>query len=457
MAFASRFPWLPRLFRVVVAALTLGPGPAFPAPAEAEGGAVALAAAVDREYPSLQKLYEHLHSHPELSFREVQTAARVAEELRQAGLEVTTGVGGHGVVALLKNGSGPTLLVRTDLDALPLKEATGLPYASQVRTTNDLGVEVNAMHACGHDVHMTSLIGTARLLQALKGRWSGTVVFIAQPAEELGQGARRMLADGLFSRFPKPDLCLALHVNPELPAGSVGIVEGYAMANVDSIDVTIRGAGGHGAWPHKTKDPVVLAAQTVVALQTIISRETDPLESAVVTVGSIHGGTKHNIIPDEVKLQLTVRSFTDEVRAHTLVAIERIVRGQAIAAGVPEDRMPVVKIEQDDFTPSTYNTPELARRVGQAIQATLGADKVVTRRPTMGGEDFSEYGRTPDKIPICMFWLGSVEPERVAESARTGRPLPALHSSLYRPQPEPTLKTGVTAMTAAVLALAARK
>jgi len=412
---------------------------------------------VDAEYPSLEKLYVHFHAHPELSFREAQTAAKLAGELKRLGVEVVTEIGGHGVVGVLRNGTGPTVLVRTDLDALPVKEQTGLTYASHVRMTNDLGVEVDVMHACGHDVHITSLIGTARLLTNLKDRWSGTVVFIGQPAEERGAGARAMLKDGLFTRFPKPDFCLALHVSPELPAGSVAIVEGYAMANVDAVDVTIRGSGGHGAWPHKAKDPVVLAAQTVIALQTIVSRETDPLDSAVVTVGSIHGGTKHNIIPDEVKLQITVRSFTDEVRSNTLDAIRRIARGQAISAGVPEDRLPVVKVDDREFTPATYNQPELVRRLSGVFKGLLGDGKVVSRRPVMGGEDFSEYGRTVDKIPICMIWLGSVEPERVAESERTGKPLPALHSSLYRPVPEPTIKTGVRAMTAAVLELAPRK
>jgi hippurate hydrolase len=357
----------------------------------------------------------------------------------------------------LANGKGPTILVRTDLDALPVQEQTGLPYASHVRATNDLGVEVDVMHACGHDAHMTSLVGTARLLAQLKERWSGTVVFIGQPAEERGKGARSMLKDGLFTRFPKPDYCLALHVSSDLPAGAVGVVEGYAMANVDTIDITIRGQGGHGAWPHKTKDPIVLAAQTVLALQTIASRETDPLESVVVTVGSIHGGTKHNIIPDEVKLQLTVRSFTEEVRAHTLEGIRRIVRGQALSAGIAEERLPIIKQAEDEFTPATFNQPEFARRVAQALRGLLGDSRVISRRPAMGGEDFSEYGRTADKIPICMFWLGSVEPERVAESERTGQPLPALHSSLYRPVPEPTIKTGVSAMTAAVLDLVGRK
>ena len=408
---------------------------------------------VARELPGLQQLYRELHSSPELSFHEEKTAARVGAELKQLGAEVSTGVGGHGVVAVLRNGEGPVVLVRTDLDALPVREETGLEYASRVRTTNDAGVEVSVMHACGHDIHMTSLVGTARLMAGHKELWGGTVVFVGQPAEERGAGARAMLADGLFTRFPKPTRCLALHVSADMPAGSVGVVEGYILANVDSVDVTIRGSGGHGAWPHKTRDPIVLASQTVMALQTIVSREKDPLDSAVVTIGSIHGGTKHNIIPDEVKLQITVRSFSDEVRSQTLEAIRRITRGQAISAGMPEDRLPIVKVDEREFTPACYNNPELARKLRETFAGWLGAEKVVTRRASMGGEDFSEFGRTADKIPICMFWLGSVAPERVAESERTGKPMPSLHSSLFKPMPEPTLRTGVTAMTAALLEL----
>jgi len=275
----------------------------------------------DREFASLELFYRDLHQHPELSFQEANTARRLAAQLQPLGIEVTPGVGGHGVVGVLRNGPGPTILIRTDLDALPVKEQTGLPYASTVRMTNELGAAVDVMHACGHDIHITSLVGTARLLAQLKDRWSGTLVFIGQPAEERGAGARAMLADGLFTRFPKPDYCLALHVNAELPAGTLGIVEGPVLANVDSVDVMIRGVGGHGAWPHKTRDPIVLAAHIIVALQTIVSRETDPLDSAVVTVGSIHGGNKHNVIPDEVKLQLTVRSFSDEMREKTVASI----------------------------------------------------------------------------------------------------------------------------------------
>ncbi|HKS38477.1 MAG TPA: amidohydrolase [Verrucomicrobiae bacterium] len=407
---------------------------------------------VNQEYPGLFDLYKHLHAHPELSFKEEQTAGRVAGELRSLGFDVTVKVGGHGLVGVLKNGSGPAVLVRTDLDALPVKEQTDLPYASKVTAVDEHGQEVEVMHACGHDVHMTVFVGVARLLARLQDHWKGTLVMIGQPAEERGAGARAMIKDGLFTRFPKPDYCLALHVKPDLPAGSVGWVEGYALGNVDSVDVTIRGVGGHGAWPHRTKDPVVLAAETVLALQTIVSREIAPGEPAVVTVGSIHGGAKHNIIPDEVKLQLTLRSYTDEVRQQTIAAVNRITRGLAQAAGIPEDRLPVVTV-RDEFTPATYNDPPLTRRVAAALKAWLGDGNVVAAKPVMGGEDFSEYGRTKDKIPICLFWLGAITAESVRESLRTGKSLPSLHSSQFAPDPEPTIKTGVTAMTATVLDL----
>lgn len=405
-----------------------------------------------REYPSLESLYKHLHTHPELSLQEKETAKRIADELERAGFQVTRGVGGNGVVGVLRNGNGPTVLVRTDLDALPVKEQTGLSYASTVQTKDEKGETVSVMHACGHDVHMTSFIGTARVLAQLKERWHGAVVMLGQPAEERGKGARSLLADGLFTRFPKPNFCLALHSWAGLPSGQVGYVEGFAMANVDSVNVTVRGVGGHGAWPHTAKDPIVLAAQTVLALQTIVSRETAPIEPAVVTVGSIHGGTKHNIIPDEVKLQLTLRSYSDEVRKHTLEAIHRITRGLAAAAGLPEDRYPVVTLE-DEFTPATYNNPELTRRVVSAVKRWIGEDKVVPQKPVMGGEDFGEYGRTQDKIPICMIWLGAVAPELYREHVEHGQALPSLHSAQFRPLPEPTIKTGVTAMTAAVFDL----
>ncbi|MCW5554029.1 MAG: amidohydrolase [Verrucomicrobiae bacterium] len=407
---------------------------------------------VNAEYPALFELYKHFHANPELSFQEEKTAARLAEELRRSGYEVTTGVGGHGVVTVLKNGDGPTVLVRCDLDALPVKEQTGLPYASKVVAKDDSGREVPVMHACGHDVHMACLVGVARVLQDLRAHWRGTLVLIGQPAEERGGGARRMIADGLFTRFPKPDYCLALHNNSSLLAGAIGYTEGYAMANVDSVDITVRGVGGHGAYPHAVKDPIVLAAQIVLALQTIVSREIAPGEPAVVTVGSIHGGSKHNIIPDEVQLQLTLRSYTEEVRQQTIAAIHRITRGLALAAGLPEDRLPIVKLG-DDFTPATFNDPDLTLRLAGVFKSWFGREMVVRRKPVMGGEDFSEYGRTEHKVPISMFSIGAVSAEAMRESVRTGETLPSLHSPIFAPAPEPTIKTGVTAMTAAVLEL----
>ena len=407
---------------------------------------------VAQEYPSLLELYKHLHSHPELSFQEVQSAARVADELRKAGCEVTAGVGKNGVVGVMRNGAGPTLLLRADMDALPVKEQTGLPYASTVIAKDSQGKDVPVMHACGHDIHMTWLVGAARVLGQIKDQWRGTLVFIGQPAEEAVGGALGMLNDGLFKRFPRPDFCFALHDDAELAAGTVGYTPGYSGANVDSVDITVYGVGGHGAYPHKTKDPVVLAAQIILDLQTIASREVKPGEPVVVTVGSIHGGTRRNIIPDEVRLQLTVRSYKEEVRQQTLAAIKRIARGQALAAGLPEDRLPEVKVT-DEITPSLYNDPKLTERLVSAFQAWFGAANLIQKPPSMGGEDFSEFGRTEPKVPICMMNVGGVNPEALKESQRTGKALPSLHSSLWAPVPDPTIKTGVTVMTAAVLEL----
>ncbi len=406
-------------------------------------------------YPELEKLYLYLHQNPELSFHEEHSAARLTQELRACGFEVATGVGGHGIVGVLKNGKGPTVMVRADMDALPVAENTGLPYASTVRVKDDAGKEVGVMHACGHDVHMTVFAGTARVLARMKDQWQGTLVFIGQPAEERGGGARKMLADGLYARFPAPDYALALHVNASLEAGKIAHCAGYALANVNSVDLTIRGVGGHGAYPHTTKDPVVIAAQVILALQTIVSRETKPIEPAVVTVGSIHGGTKHNIISDEVKLELTLRSYSDEVREHTVAAIRRIANGIAQAAGVPEDRMPIVHVA-DEFTPSTYNDPELVQRLVPAFERVLSKENVIATEPVMGGEDFGEFGRTSAKVPICIFWLGVIAPEKVAASRANGISLPSLHSSQFAPVPEPSIKTGVQAMSAAVLELMGR-
>jgi hippurate hydrolase len=408
---------------------------------------------VEKDYAYVEQLYIHLHAHPELSFQEEKTSARLAAELRQLNFEVTEGVGGFGVVAVLRNGEGPTVMLRADMDALPVKEETGLPYASTALTTDESGKETPVMHACGHDMHMSCLIGTARTLHAMREQWHGTLVAIAQPAEERGAGARAMLADGLFTRFPRPDYALALHVSPVLEVGKVSYIKGYAMANVDSVDIKVRGTGGHGAYPHMTKDPVVLASQIVLALQTIVSRELSPTEPAVVTVGSIHGGTKHNVIPNEVDLQLTVRSYSDETRSLLLSAIERIALNTARSAGIAEDALPIVTVK-DEYTPATYNDPELVDRVMGVIGELLGEENVNEDKPKMGGEDFGRYGREEPRIPIFMMGLGTVSPERFAESKREGgTPLPSLHSSRYAPDREATIKTGIKVLTAAILDL----
>jgi amidohydrolase len=400
----------------------------------------------------LEVTYKHLHGHPELSNREEKTSELIAAELEQVGFYVVRRVGGYGIVGILTNGVGPTVLVRTDMDALPVAEQTGASYASRSTASDGASGSTSVMHACGHDMHMACFLGTARLMHHFKDRWSGTLLMAGQPAEEKGQGARAMLAAGLFSRFPKPDYCLALHCAPDLEAGKVGVTEGYAFANVDMVDVLVRGVGGHGAWPHKSKDPVVLAAQIVLALQTIVSRETDPTQPAVITVGSIHGGTKHNIIPDEVKLQLTLRSYSDEVRQHTLDAIHRITRGLAEAAGIPEDRYPTVTVA-DESAVATYNDPELAQRLQKVFAAWLGPERSTRTQPIMGGEDFGLFGRTAEKVPICIFWLGTVDPERLKEFQGRGKTLPPLHSNQFLPVIEPSLQTGITAMTAAALDL----
>ncbi len=410
---------------------------------------------IDAEYPSLSALYTDLHTHPELSLMEEKTSAKVAAELRSAGFEVTEKFGGTGVVGVLRNGPGPTLLIRTDMDALPVKEDTGLPYASTVRTLNLSGTEVPVMHACGHDIHMTVFVGTARVLAGMRDKWAGTLVLVGQPAEEMVVGARNMLTAGLYRQFPKPDFAIGLHDEPSLATGTVGFAEGYFTANADSVDITVRGIGGHGSRPENTKDPIVLASQIVLALQTIVSREIHPGERAVVTVGTIHGGTKNNIIPDDVKLQLTLRSYSDDVREHLVASIRRICRGEAIAAGIPEDLMPVVAVVGSSAE-AIYNDPALTRRVRAAVADRLGADHVVSAEPIMGSEDFSQYGRTVEKVPLCFFMLGATDPGRLAESRRTGVPVPTLHSSKFAPVPEPTIKTGVAAMTAAALDLLAK-
>jgi amidohydrolase len=402
--------------------------------------------------PHLEALYKHLHSHPELSLKEVQTAARLAKELREIGFEVTEKVGGTGIVGVLRNGDGPTIMVRTDMDALPVLEQTGLPYASRVSVRGADGLETGVMHACGHDMHMTCWVGTARVLATLKDKWKGTLVFIGQPAEEIGTGARMMLADKLFERFPRPDYALALHCDGRIAHGTVSYTDGLALANVDSVDITVKGKGGHGAAPHTTVDPVVLAARIVLDLQTIASREVNPIDPVVVTVGSIHGGSKHNIIPGEVKLQLTVRTTKDAIRKHVLEAIERIARAAAQGARAPE---PEVKVQVGEFTPALVNDAKLTRRVVPVLKEVLGEANVLERPLMLGGEDFSQYGRAG--VPIFLFFLGTIDPERVATAAREDRELPSLHSDVYYPVPEPTIKAGVLAMSASVLNLLNRK
>jgi amidohydrolase len=410
--------------------------------------------AIDRclaaEAASLDELYRHLHAHPELSFHEEQTSRRMAEELRACGFEVTEKVGGWGVVGVLRNGPGRTVLVRADMDALPVRELTGLPFASRVKATDDSGKEVPVMHACGHDVHMTCWTGTARVLAAERGRWQGTLVFIAQPAEERGGGARAMLADGLFERFPKPDLSLALHCSADLPAGQIGITPGGMTASVDNLDIVVHGVGGHGAQPQATKDPVVIASQIVLALQTIASRETHPLDAVVVTVGSFQAGTKHNIIPDQARLQLTVRATREETRTRVLDSIRRISRGIGLAAGLPEDLLPEV-ILGDEFTPVLLNDEAFTRRLRGRLETVLGKDAVSERPPSMVGEDFARYGKTEERRPICMFWLGVVPEAKYRQAQENGAALPSLHSPFFRPDATLAVRTGAKALVMGVL------
>ena len=401
-------------------------------------------------FDGIAKLYFHFHRNPELSFQEKETAARFARELKSVGAEVTTGVGGHGVVGILKNGEGPTVMVRADLDGLPITEQTGRTYASTRKVKNEKGVTVGVMHACGHDIHMTNLIGVARYLSAHKEKWQGTVMLIGQPAEERGSGAVAMLKDGLFTKWKKPDFALALHVSPVLPSGQIAYRAGYAMANVDSVDIKIYGKGGHGAYPHTTIDPIVQSARLIMDLQTIVSREVKPIESAVITVGSIHAGTKHNIIPDTCDLQLTVRSYSDTVRKQLIAAIKRKAKAVAQSVGARE---PLVKVSEG--TPSLSNDRMLAERMRSVFRNAIGSENVKGAEPVMGGEDFSQYGRAG--VPSLMFHLGAIEKERLDRYRERNVTPPSLHTATFYPDMEKTLKTGITAMTHAVLHLLPRK
>lgn len=401
-------------------------------------------------------LYKYLHANPELSWQEDKTANLLSGMLEGYGFDVSRGIGKKGVVAIYENGEGPTLMIRADMDALPVEEKTNLPYASKIKSINRFGVEVPVMHACGHDIHMAVLIGSANELVLRKKEWSGTLIMILQPAEEVGQGSLAMLNDGLFERFPRPDFNLALHVGSNGPAGSVGYHLGYAMANVDSVDIIIKGVGGHGAYPHTTVDPIVLSSQIVLALQTIVSRKINPLEPAVVTVGSIHGGFKHNIIPDEVRLQLTLRSYSDEVRNNTITNINRIVRGQALAAGVADDKMPIVLLK-DEHTPALYNDPDYSNRVLNFIRAEIGSENVHEVPAVMGGEDFGRYGKQDPRIPSFLFWLGGASKEDWIKYKKGEITLASIHSPFFAPIPGPTLSTGVKAMTSSAIGLLQHK
>ena len=417
----------------------------------------------------LVELYTWLHANPELSFKESTSSAILASELESLGFTVTTGlgdewvrakamrdegavrdgVGGYGVVGVYENGEGPTVLIRADMDGLPVPEQTGLDYASEVTGLTWTGVESPVMHACGHDIHMTSWVGTARELIANKDKWSGTLVMIAQPAEEIGLGAKAMIEDGLYEEFPLPDYNLALHVSASAPAGTIAYSSGFALANVDSVDILVKGVGGHGAYPHTTKDPIVVGSAIVMALQTLVSRNVDPQTPAVVTVGSFTAGAKHNIISDGAELLLTVRSYDDDTRQLLLDGIKRIAKAQAEAFGAPE---PEISIDTD-YTPSTYNNPELTAEAVAAIKSAIGDDNVTEVTAVMGGEDFSQYGRTEEDVPGLIFWLGAIAPETYEAAQNGGDSLPSLHSPFFAPDAPPTIETGVKSMTAAAMAL----
>jgi len=389
----------------------------------------------------LVEFYKDRHMHPEISFHEEHTSQRLAEELRQIGWEVTEGVGQTGVVGILRNGDGPTILYRTDMDALPMNEKTSLPYRSQ-EVISYKGQEVGAMHSCGHDMHMTTWLGTARAMTEMRSQWSGTLMFIGQPAEEIGAGAKAMLEDGLYERFGVPDYGLGLHCNPSIETGSIGITEGFTMANAELIDIKVKGIGSHGASPHTSIDPVVIASMIVMDIQTIVSRNVKPIDDAVITVGAIQGGTVHNIIPDEVTLKLTVRTYKDEVRTLIYKRLREISEGIGIAAGLPEDLLPEVIIP-NSFTPANYNDPTFTHLVESKAAQVIGKDHVVYAEPQMVGEDFARYGRTDDDVPTVLYWLGTVTQEKIENGD-----LPGLHSPFYYPEIETTISTAVEVNTA---------
>jgi hippurate hydrolase len=405
------------------------------------------AAEIDAQYPAVEKLYRDLHRNPELAFHETKTAATLAARLEELGFQVTTGVGGTGIVALLANGGGPVVMLRTELDALPIEEKTGLPFASTVTVKNDAGDRVPVGHMCGHDLHMAAFIGTAALMTAHRSQWRGTLMLVGQPAEELVAGATAMLKDGLFTRFPKPDAALGMHDEHTLPAGVVGFHPGWFRANSTGLEMTVFGKGGHGAFPNSANDPVVTAARIVVGLQTIVSRENDPNEPAVITVGSIHGGSATNIIPDQVKLQITVRSLQPAIQQSMLTAIARVARGEALAMNAPQEPA-IVTLSNTD---AVYNDPALTERAVATLRAALGADRVVPMPAQMGGEDFSQFGLAG--VKSLLLHVGAVDPAKLDLAKRSGVPVPAVHSPLFAPVAEPTLKAAIGAETAILLDL----
>ena len=404
---------------------------------------------LDKIYPELDALYLDLHQSPELSLQEEKTAGKMAARLRALGFEVTTGVGKHGVVGVLRNGKGPTVLLRTDMDGLPVLEKTGLPYASKVTARRPSGETVPVTHACGHDIHMSAWVGAATLLARARGTWSGTLVMVGQPAEEVVAGAAAMLADGLYERFPRPDYALAVHDHGLIAAGQIGVVPGFALASMDTVEITVYGKGGHGAAPHMSVDPIVIAARIVGALQTIVAREVNPRDPAVVTVGSFHAGTKANIIPDEAKLQLTVRSYKRSVRDHLLAAIARIARAEAAAANAP--REPLIWVDPHGSTETVLNDEKLVAQLRPALEAAVGKANVVDSDPIMGSEDFSEFRRAGTSA--ALFWIGATEPGRFAELKSKGEPPPSVHSALFAPDRERTIRTGVITLVTSALAL----
>lgn len=409
--------------------------------------------AVGAQMPSLMAIYRDLHQNPELSFQEVRSAKIMADAARAAGFEVTEKVGRTGLVAVLRNGPGPTVLIRADMDGLPVIEQTGLAYASKARGTSTAGVESGIMHACGHDTHMAGWIGAARVLAAHREKWSGTLVMIGQPAEEINQGALEMIKDGLLTRFPKPDFSLAVHDTPDLPSGTIGVKAGFALANVDSVDITVKGLGGHGAYPHTTKDPIVLASAIVMRLQTLVSRESNPLEPSVVTVGAFHSGAKHNIISDEAKLQLTVRSYSESSRKLLLDGIKRIALAEAQASGLPADKLPEVKV----IAPSamaTWNTPQLAERMRGVLGKRFGAGQIADPPPSMAGEDFGEIARAAGPATQSLIlWVGGRPAAELEAAAREGRQLHGLHSPFWAPEADKVIVAGAEALAAAAIEL----